>query len=644
MIFPGKKKRGLGLDPDEIFADSVSALRNKESGTEGKIEKPLKRLVSILFLLVAGAGIIYLLYRAGELQIKEGRTFFSKSQENRFFVRSVLPPRGVIYDRWGEPLVENMPSFGLAFERQGFLAADKDLHSFLAELVVVLGKDISFFLDLGFPSDFDSSKLPRRIVITQNLSQDDLFRFLPHLSSFPGIEIFETYSRLYRYPRAAVHTLGFVGKVSLRNLEVQPGLSLEELVGKSGIEASYDSLLRGRVGKKIIEVDAVGSETRFRLVEESQAGRKLGLTLDGALQEKIYELLEHYIEGKKGASVVALDPRNGAVRALLSYPSFDGNLFGSALSQKEFEKIIADPLRPLFPRAIAGDFPSGSTIKPLIAAAALEEKIIDPQKQIYDEGFIEIQNPYNPNERAVFHDWKKHGWVDFYDALAQSANVYFYMIGGGYKDQRGLGIEKIKHYATLFGLGTRLGIDIPGEKEGLIPDPRVKAVLEPKDPTWRVGDTYNVSIGQGGVKVTPLQMTALTSAISNGGKLYKPYILQKIFDGGNDEKVSGVGVPQIIHEGMVSEATLKEVVKGMRQTVTEGTAWRLSQLPVKSAAKTGTAQAGSGLPHAWVTAFAPVDDPEIAITVMVEHAGEGSTVAVPIMYEILRWYFENHLP
>ena len=169
MIFPGKKKRGLGLDPDEIFADSVSALRNKESGTEGKIEKPLERLVSILFLLVAGAGIMYLLYRAGELQIKEGRTFFSKSQENRFFVRSVLPPRGVIYDRWGEPLVENMPSFGLAFERQGFLAADKDLHSFLAELVVVLGKDISFFLDLGFPSDFDSSKLPRRIVITQNL-------------------------------------------------------------------------------------------------------------------------------------------------------------------------------------------------------------------------------------------------------------------------------------------------------------------------------------------------------------------------------------------------------------------------------------------------------------------------------------------
>mgnify|MGYP001588808895 FL=1 len=213
------------------------------------------------------------------------------------------------------------------------------------------------------------------------------------------------------------------------------------------------------------------------------------------------------------------------------------------------------------------------------------------------------------------------------------------MIGGGFKDQKGLGIERIKKYALAFGLGAQLGIDLPGEKAGFIPDPQSKAISDPKDPMWRIGDTYNVSIGQGGLRTTPLQMASMVATVSNGGKLYKPYILEKAV-GGNG-KVIKKQDPVLLREHMVSEKSLQEVRKGMRKTVVVGTARMLQAVPVAVSAKTGTAQAGAGLPHAWITAYAPSENPEIAIVVMVEHAGEGSTVAGPITREILNWYFTH---
>ena len=237
-------------------------------------------------------------------------------------------------------------------------------------------------------------------------------------------------------------------------------------------------------------------------------------------------------------------------------------------------------------------------------------------------------------------DWRKHGWVNFYDAIAVSANVYFYMIGGGYQGQKGLGIERIKKYAAAFGLGSVLGIDLPGEKSGFIPDPSTKNRVDPQDPTWRLGDTYNVSIGQGGVGVTPLQIASVTATIANGGILYQPRVVAAVLD--KYKQVVKKTAPRIIRRNIVSQESLNEVKKGMRQTVLSGTARLLSDVPVAVGAKTGTAQIGKNqLPHAWVTAFAPMENPEIAIAVMVEHAGEGATVAVPITNEILKWYFSN---
>ncbi len=634
-----KGKKSLApLDPDEILADSISALA-KTSGHESKMERPLERVyLLILFLLIAG-GIFYLGYRSYSLALSSGDEFFKKSQENRFLVRPIYAPRGVIADHKGKTLVENIPSFGLVFEKKEFLERNGNLKNIIKELSLFLKKSPEFFYELGFPEDYDISGAPSQVFITRDIPREKILEAVSLLESLPGVEIFESYSRKYQDPYAFSHVLGFVGKISQEELALRPEIAGEETVGKSGLESFYDKIIRGRGGKKIIEVDSRGRETRFKLTRESETGSKIALTLDGDLEKQAYHALENYTGGRKGASVVIVDPRSGAVRALVSYPGFDANSFGYTLSHKDFAAVLQNPLHPLFNRAISGEFPSGSVIKPLIAAAALEEKIIDPNKKIYDEGFIEIPNPYKPGEKSVFVDWRKHGWIDFYDAIAWSANVYFYMIGGGYKDQKGLGIERIKKYAEEFGLGSRLGIDLPGEKEGFIPDPETKKISEPENPVWRIGDTYNVSIGQGGVKITPLQMDMLTAAIANGGKLYKPYLLETVFD--KDGKENFKAAPQIIRENMVSKESLEEVKKGMRKTVTVGTARLLAGVPVSVAAKTGTAQAGSGLPHAWVTAFAPVENPEIAITVMVEHAGEGATVAVPITHEILQWYFSQ---
>jgi len=635
-----KYRNSNGVEPDEIFVDAAVLSADPIGELEGKIERPLGRMSSLAFLFFVGLGIVYLLWRGFSLQVALGNTLFSQSQENRFSSRTIYSPRGMIRDNTGEPLVDNTPSFGLVFDRAEFVRASGDLPQLEAALASLLALSGDGVVALGFPEDGDPAKLPVRFFIARGLSPDAIVAVAPRIASLPGVEIFESFRRSYRAPYAFSHVLGFVGKVSPEDTAIQPELKSEETLGKSGLEAFYDGLLRGTQGEKIVETDSHGTQTRFRMTQEPRQGDTLNLTLDGALQEKAYGTVDHYVGRQHGASVVALDPRNGAIRALVSYPGFDSNTFGQGINADAFATLLRDPLTPLFNRAVAGEFPSGSTIKPLIATAALEEKIIDPEKKIYDPGFIDIPNPYKPGENTRFPDWRPQGWVNLYDALAYSANVYFYTIGGGYRDQKGLGIEKIKQYMTAFGLGARLGIDLPGEKAGLVPDPAWKKIAEPANPIWRIGDTYHTAIGQGGMKVTPLQMADATAAIANGGTLWRPYLLDSRSDA--DGNVVERHEPSAIRTHLASADSLTKVVSGMRDTVTRGTAHLLQDVPVAVAAKTGTAQNVPGKPpHAWVTVFAPAENPEIAIAVMVEHAGEGATVAVPITNEILQWYFSH---
>ncbi len=637
-----RHRRGFanGVEPDEIFVDAAVVSADPIGELEGKIERPLGRMSSLLFLFFVGLGIAYLAWRGFSLQIAMGDSFFSRSQENRFSSRTIYSPRGMIRDRAGEPLIDNILSFGFAFDRADFVRRSGDLAALEAGLASALALSKSDLAGIGFPEDADVRSLPAHLFIARDMPPDAVVALAPRLASLPGIEIFESFRRSYADPFAFSHVLGFVGKVSPEEAAAHPELGGEETVGKAGIEAFYDAPLHGSQGKKIVETDSHGVETRFRMTQEPRQGDTLALTLDGKLQEKAYALMDHYVERRHGASVVALDPRSGAIRALVSYPGFDSNKFGQGISADAFAALLRDPLTPLFNRAIAGEFPSGSTIKPMIAAAALEEKIIDPEKKIYDPGFIDIPNPYKPGESTRFLDWRPQGWVNLYDALAYSANVYFYIIGGGYRDQKGLGIAKIKRYMTAFGLGSRLGIDLPGEKPGLVPDPEWKKIAEPGNPVWRIGDTYHTAIGQGGIKATPLQMAAATAAIANGGTLWRPYLLDARYDAqGNRVEQHD---PQAIRTHLASADSLAKVVAGMRDTVSRGTARLLRDVPVAVAAKTGTAQNVPGqAPHAWVTVFAPADNPEIVVVVMVEHAGEGATVAVPITNEILQWYFSH---
>ena len=674
------------IDPDEILADSISVLKGGEDIWEGKIEKPIGRMSSLLFMAFIILGMGYLAMRAEKLQIIQGQGFFEKSQENRFLTRSIFPARGIFYDRNHKPLVENIPSFSLVFEKDIFMnavvyasaspgpcvterenifdtntvtsarvtpsASEADctssknqdparhLREFVSLLSSILKKDNTFFFDAGFPSDFNVRNLSSRLVVARDIPLEMVAEVSARRDSLPGIEIVESYRREYAHPLALSHAVGFTGKISENDLSQNPQYQFEESIGKNGLEQFYDADIRGKPGKKIVEVDSRGRETRFRLTEEPTSGSPLLLTLDGGLQQVAYDLIKNYTDGKKGGSVVVTDVNTGAIRALVSFPGFDANRLSAGVSGKEFQQIVGNRLSPLFNRSIAGEFPSGSVIKPLFAAAALQEHIIDPHKKIYDEGYIEIPNPYHPGESSIFKDWRKQGWIDFYDAIAYSANVYFYMIGGGYRDQKGLGIERLKKYGVAFGLGSRLGIDIAGEKNGFFPDPSTKSSTNPEDPIWRIGDTYNVSIGQGGLKITPLQITSAIAAVANGGKLYEPHLLDAALDS-EGNPVNRVE-PRVIRENIISPEYLAEVRKAMRQTVTSGTARLLNDLPVNVAAKTGTAQAGGTLTHAWFVAFAPYENPEIAITVMVEHGGEGSAIAAPITKEILKWYFSRH--
>jgi len=333
------------------------------------------------------------------------------------------------------------------------------------------------------------------------------------------------------------------------------------------------------------------------------------------------------------AAGVALNPNTGEIMALVSFPNINNNKFIQGFTKEELEKIIQDSSKPFLNRAISGVYPPGSTIKPLIAAAVLKEGVVTPNQTINCTGSITVYNKYYPNIFRIYHDWKIHGITNIIKAIAESCNVYFYTVGGGYGEIQGLGIEKINYYLEKFGLGKISGIDLPEERRGLVPDKNWKEKTKNED--WYIGDTYNVSIGQGDMMTTPLQMALATAAVANNGTLFKPQIVSKI----GDKSISS----QVLEKNIIDDEEIFRVVKkGMREAVISGSAKYLYDLPIKAAGKTGTAEAsGNKSPHGWFTCFAPYEKPEIVLTILIENGGEGSSVAAPIAKEVLKWYFNQ---
>lgn len=572
--------------------------------------------------------LFFLLLRLWQLQIVEGDTFRSLSENNRLRLKRTPPLRGVIYDRQGRVLVDNRPSFNVVLVPED----TPDVGATLSALSRYVIENVAFTAG-SLPRD------PRRpayegVVIARDVAWSTLAAVEAHQFDIPGVSIEVSTKRYYPAGALAAHLLGYVGEISPRELDRLPGYRMGDLIGKFGIEKRLEPYLRGKGGGQQIEVDALGRRLRVLGEVEARAGKSLVLSLDLELQQKA----EQALEGHEGA-IVALDVRTGEVLAMASRPGFDPNLFARGIKAEEWRTLIGDPLRPLNNRAIQGQYSPGSTFKVVMAAAALEKGVVTPATRFFCGGGL-------PFGGRVFRCWKKggHGSVDLRQAIAQSCNVYFYQVG-----QR-LGITAIAEYARLFGLGRPTGVDLDHEAPGIIPDPAWKKKL--LGAPWYAGETLSVVIGQGYVSATPLQMAVAAAAVANGGTVYRPRLVKRVLDGGGETVLEYQ--PEVVNEAGVKEQTLRLVREGMVEVVNgpRGTGKKARLPDVLVAGKTGTSQfiagtrgKGTALPrqfrdHAWFIAFAPADAPEVAVACLLEHAGQGGgAAAAPVAREVLDAYF-----
>ena len=416
-------------------------------------------------------------------------------------------------------------------------------------------------------------------------------------------------------------------------------------MGQSGIEQVYERYLHGRIGKRFSRVDAQGQVQFSQSEIAPEPGDSLVLAIDAELQKYTYEVLVEAMEkyDTSGAAAVFQDPSTGKILGLISVPSYDNNLFARGISGSDYTKLLQNPFKPLFNRAIAGTYPPGSTVKPLVVAGAIDEGVIGPDTIVYSPNIIERGG-------STFADWtywlgrSGPGNINAVEAIAQSTDTFFYKIGGGFEQQRGMGVDALYTYYTRAGLGVLTGIDLPGEAKGVVPNPAWKAEQFPDDPGWYVGNTYQLAIGQSYLLSTPLQITSMTSAIANDGMLMRPQIVDRIVDG--DDRVVKVFDPEVVANEVASKAGLEVGREGMRVGVEKGIIFPLRNNPFEVAGKTGTAEFGNReVPdaygtHSWVTGYAPYNSPEISFTLLLDSGGS-STNAAEVANEILTWYYEN---
>lgn len=628
------------IEPEEIIIDSAMTPVDEDYffAARRKFEVPVTSFVFwLIFIFVAGV-LVLLFARVAYLQIIEHGAFAAQLDRNFRRTYPIQSFRGVLYDKNFEQLAENIPSFALVFDTKDFIENPENFTDTIEMVTRILDVEKEALEErIREAKDFS------RVILIPNLSHEQILEISPHLDAIPRISVEERYARHYKDGSMEAHLTGYVGRVSKEDLS-QFGDFYRDIdyIGKDGLEAQYEEVLRGDFGVEVREQDARG-RIRKKFVEKAPLpGKSLLLHVDSEFQRYAFETIQKKLRemGLKKAAFVAIDPRSGGVLSLISFPSFDPNSFVSGVSKKEYESLFLGKEQPLFNRAISGTYPPGSTIKPLIASAALQNGVIGSSKRLYAPEAIYVQHPYREDVIYSFVDWKFHGWISILEAIAESSNTFFYQIGGGFENQKGLGIAKIKEYLFHYGWGRLLGIDIPGEKEGLIPDPEWKKKY--KDEIWYIGDTYNASIGQGDVSVTPLQLASAIAVVANGGILYQPQIVDKIV--AETKEVVEDFSPKIIDRDFIDPKILETVKEGMyRVTRPGGTAVRLSQLPQKVGAKTGTAQPGkAAAPHSWITVIAPLENPELVIAVLIENGGgETASPVTPVAYEILDWYFKN---
>ena len=573
---------------------------------------------------------LLLLARLWNLQILHGDEMRTLSENNRIRLRRVQATRGTVVDRYGRVLIDSRPSFDAALVPEDARNVEVTIEN-LAQLLNQSAADMHALLTQT------SSRPPfEEITVKRDLSWDDVVALETHQLDLPGVSMQITPRRSYPLGPKLAHLLGYVGEASQQDLATDSRYRMGDLVGKTGLEKRWESQLRGVNGGQQVEVDAVGRKLRVLREVEEIPGSTVKLTIDLDLQDAASEAL-----GDRDGSVVALDPNTGEILAFVDHPSFDPNVFARGVHSDEWRALLTDKHKPLNNRAIQGQYPPGSTFKIIVATAALEEGVINPFTRLNCPGGLQFGNHY-------FRCWKKggHGPVNLHEALVQSCDVFFYQIA-----QR-LGIDVIAQYAREFGLGMPTGIDLENEKAGTIPDSAWKRKRF-KQP-WYAGETLSAGIGQGYVTATPLQM-ANAIATAAVGKRYRPHFVRQVET--PEGEVVRTEQPEVIGELNVRATTLRQIREALRDVVNteRGTGKKAHLNSIEVAGKTGTSQVvkmgkerlkSSQVPwqhrdHAWFVAYAPVDAPEIAVAVIVEHAeGGGGAIAAPVVRDVIQKYVQ----
>ena len=577
-------------------------------------------LCLVLFVILVGR-MVY-------LQLWRGEYYTKQSDGNRLRQSRIIAPRGLILDKDGKELVNNLPGYAVVLQKQSDYKAETLQH--ISELLNIPVADIQKKIK-------ESRNYYEPILLKNDLDMEMVTKIEEQRRYMPEVMLAVQPIRNYPYKELAVHALGYVGEVS--SYEIEKGLfknvTQGSIVGKSGLEKSYDKVLRGEDGAFMEEVDVAGNVVKHYDSVQPVPGKNLQLTLDYSLQKALEDFTDKHLAflrssglapRARAAAVVALDPRNGAVRAMVSRPGYDPNLFVHGISSKDWNRINNDDAYPLNNKVISGEYPPGSTFKIVTGSAAFELNKVRVDEPIYDGGFHPLVPTMGNAGGEVL------GWLTFISALAMSDNVYFYELGNR------VGIDNIAKYARIYGFGQKTGIDLDGENNGLVASKQVKREIWNED--WRLGDTFNAAIGQGFNLTTPMQLSVMLSIVANGGIKYQPYLVDSILnaDGTLFEKPKRAEGKHI----EVSQQTIDYMRQGMSATTQEGgTASYFSQLPKPIAGKTGTAENSHGRDHGLFVAYGPVEDPELVVVCIVEQGGFGSTAAGPIVYKAFEEFFKE---
>lgn len=572
-------------------------------------------------------GIIMVFFLGRTFQLQLNATESNITVQDKVISQNYIKPlRGNIYDRRGVLLAYNQVVFSLILNKEKIVSDLEEQNTLTQEMASFFDIEPQFIQNAIEGNE-------KQVILKDNISQEQAITFQVKQNEYPGFELKQDNVRKYVDPVYFSHILGYTGKLSESDIMENPRYTRDDIIGKTGLEKVYESILKGEYGLK-------NNRDAERPLKSPQNGKSIQITIDAELQKVLQDSMQEVLNTKdlkKGAGII-MNPQNGEVLAMVSLPSFDNNLFTQGISQNDYNSLINDKDKPLLNRCIGGEYAPASTIKPLVASGLLQESIITADTTINDPlGKLIVENPYDKDKPFVYPDWKIHGITNTYKSISDSVNVFYYTFTGGTPTQKGLGIEKLAEYYSHYGFGSTTGIDLEGEVKGNIANPDWKQRV--KKEQWLLGDTYNASIGQGGMLATPLQILNGINAVANRGTLYKPHLYQGLRE--ENGSIDEMKDAEIVKKVPVSQENYTIVKEGMRQTTTDGTGYQLQSLPFPTAGKTGTAQTGKEKNNSWFVSYGPFENPKISVIVLIEEGQDSFETTIPITKKIYEWYYQN---